>query len=130
MNRSFYFWVEKIMQNQREYRAIKNNPEQKATCTKYGKASCLFALFFCITVALAYLGFSSLIKSDNIFAIIGIILLSFVSVSIAFILPIFGIVYALRQINLDKKAGGIIGLILNTIMLAVVAALIATSSLF
>lgn len=100
---------------------IKNAPERKATHTGYGLGRAAAISVLC------FFGLSALIGGGETAWLLLILIPLIVTM---FLLPpimlILGIVTAIRQLCLDKKLGGVLGILLNLAMPALYIALIPT----
>ena len=129
--KKFFDTVERFARERRKFLEIKNDPERKATHTGYGLESCLGAVIAAAISVLCFLGLSALTGGGETAWLLLILIPLIVTM---FLLPpimlISGIVAAIRQLCLDKKLGGVLGILLNLAMLALYIALIFNSNWF
>ena len=123
----FYTSAQRYGRGRRKFLEIKNDPQKKATCVKYGVSGCLFAVFGFAIGFLSFLGASALTDSGaelltGWIAYIPLLAIAFMWPLCAFIA---GVLSASRQLRLGKKFGGVLGLILNLISVALYVPLIA-----
>ncbi len=100
-----------------------NDPEKKAKCVGYGVKSIILAIINPIIAILLTFGLQQLLNNDDwliVLSIFIIIILFFVAIYLLLYLIPSAFVSAIRQIRLDKKAIGIVGLILNVVSVGVI----------
>lgn len=119
MSGGFNKWLQAMSYGRLKYDSIKNDPERKSKYVGFGIRSIILGI---ITPVIEYFLAKGVIWAftvQHIPAIIvtwivGIVLAASAVLMLAYLIP-FGIICAIRQLNLDRKAGGVIGIIVDVI---------------
>ena len=126
----FSRWLDSFSWGRRKYMAILSDPERKSKCVRYGIISIILSVitplivFLCIKGAVAMLSVESILVIFTV--IFGITLAVMAFLFIVYFLPL-SLVFAIRQLKMDKKAGGYIGIIFNILSIAAVVAAVVLS---
>lgn len=119
----FSRWLDSFSWGRRKYMEILSDPERKSKCVRYGIISIILSaitpliVFLCVKGAVAMLSVETLMVIFTI--IFGITLAAMAFLFIVYFLPL-SLVFAIRQLKMDKKAGGVIALIFNILSLTAV----------
>ncbi len=111
-----------------KYENILNDPEKKAKVVGYGISGIIMPIITVIVIGLCYLGVQALMEAIDdqsaraLVYWVPIIILILLAPIASLTLTIGGLRNSIWQTKLDKKTTGIIGIIINSIMLLAVIA--------